>query len=240
MAKRQRTFLLVHGSWLGGWCWRRVEDRLRSAGHRVYAPTMTGVGDRSHMLNPGITPDTWVRDIEQVLRNEELSEVVIVGHSFGGRVVTGVVDRDPDLIGQVVFLDSALPERGKSLLDQMPEAARASRIAASASTGGLGIPPPTARRLGVEDSADQAWLDRRMTPQPFGTHAVALDFSNPIGNGRPVSFIEFTNPVFPYSELAARFARAQPGWDVRSLATGHMAMITEPDQLTEMLLEIAQ
>ena len=240
MTPRAKTFLLVHGSWLGGWCWRRVENQLRAAGHRVYAPTMTGVGDRSHMLSHNITPDTWVKDVEQVLKTEELTDVVIVGHSFGGRVVTGVVDRNPRLIERVVFLDSAPPETGKSLLDQMPEAARAARAAAAAPSGGLSIPPPTALHLGVQDPCDQAWLDRRMTAQPFGTHAMPLSFHNPIGNRRPVSFIEFTDPVFPYSELAARFARAQPDWDVRSLATGHMAMITEPEKLTAMLLEIAE
>ena len=205
----------------------------------MFAPTMTGVGDRSHMLNSDITPDTWVKDIEQVLETEELTDVVIVGHSFGGRVVTGVVDRNPELIERVIFLDSAPPEKGKSLLDQMPEAARAVRVEAAASSGGLGIPPPTAFALGIFDPDDQDWLDRRMTLQPFGTNAVPLGFSNPIGNGRPVTFVEFTSPMYPYSELAARFARAQPGWEVRSLATGHMAMISEPDQLAEMLLDIA-
>ena len=239
MNEQSRTFVLVHGSWLGGWCWRRVEERLRSSGHRVYAPTMTGVGDRSHLISHQITLDTWVTDIEQLLRCEELSEVVLVGHSFGGRVVTGLADRCPELIKRIVFLDSALPISGRSLFDQLSADARAERIASTASSGGMSIPPPTALALGVFDPADQAWVNRRLTPQPLGTNAVPLVFSEPIGKGLPITFVEFTNPVFPASVRAVQFAKSQPGWDIKSLATGHMAMISEPEALASMLLEVA-
>ena len=239
MNKNSRTFVLVHGSWLGGWCWQRIEERLRSLGHRVYAPTMTGVGDRSHLISHQITLDTWVNDIEQVLRCEELSEVVLVGHSFGGRVVTGVADRCPELVNRIIFLDSALPVSGKSLFDQLPEDARADRIASAASSGGMSIPPPTALALGVLDPADQAWVNRRLTPQPLGTNAVPIVFSDPIGKGRPVTFVEFTSPVFPASVRAVQFARSQPGWDIKSLPTGHMAMVSDPEALASLLNAVA-
>ena len=234
-----RTFVLVHGSWLGGWCWRRVADRLQAAGHRVFAPTMTGVGDRAHLISHLVTLDTWVRDVTMLLEAEELSDVVLVGHSFGGRVVTGVADRMAARIRQIVYLDSALALSGQSLLDQLPPEARAARISSAAASGGESIPPPTALSLGLNDVADQAWVNRRMTPQPFGTNAQGITFAGAIGNGVPVTFVEFTDPVYPASQRAVAFAKTQPGWRMASLATGHMAMISAPDQLSSLLEKVA-
>jgi pimeloyl-ACP methyl ester carboxylesterase len=233
------NFVLVHGSWLGGWSWRRVSDRLVAAGHRAYTPSMTGVGDRAHLISHLVTLDTWVHDVTMLLEAEELSDVVLVGHSFGGRVVTGVADRMKERIRQVVFLDSALALSGQSLFDQQPPAARAARIASAESSRGESIPPPTALSLGINDAADQAWVDRRMTPQPFGTNDHGVIYAGAIGNGLPVTFVEFTNPVYPASERAVAFARSQPGWKMESLATGHMAMISEPEQLSSLLMRIA-
>lgn len=233
------TFVLVHGSWLGGWSWRRVTDLLVAAGHRVFAPTMTGVGDRAHLISQLVTLDTWVRDVTMLLETEELADVVLVGHSFGGRVVTGAADRMKDRLRQIVFLDSALALSGQSLLDQLPPAARAARIASAAPSHGESIPPPTALSLGVIDPADQAWVDRRMTPQPFGTNAQGITYSGPIGNGLPITFVEFTEPVYPASKRAVAFARSQPGWRMESLATGHMAMVSAPEQLSALLMRVA-
>lgn len=239
-AKAPRTFVLVHGSWLGGWCWRRVADFLHSAGHLVFTPTMTGVGERAHLLNAGITLDTWVRDVTMLIEAEELNDVVLVGHSFGGRVVTGVADRIKERVRQVIFLDSALALSGQSLLDQLSPAARAARVASAQSTGGLGIPPPSALSLGVLDPADQAWVDRRMTPQPFGTNANGIAYTGPIGNGLPVTFVAFTDPVYPASERAVAFAKSQKGWALEELATGHMAMISAAAPLAKLINRLAE
>ena len=233
------TFVLVHGSWLGGWSWRRVCDRLTDAGHRVFAPTMTGVGDRAHLISHLVTLDTWVRDVLMLLETEELNDVVLVGHSFGGRVVIGAADRMKERIRQVIFLDSALALSGQSLLDQLPPAARAARIASASPSRGESIPPPSALSLGVVDTADQAWVDRRMTPQPFGTNAQGITYAGPIGNGLPVTFVEFTEPVYPASERASAFARSQSGWRMESLPTGHMAMVSAPEQLSALLIRVA-
>lgn len=235
----RKTYVLIHGSWLGGWSWRRVTDRLRAEGHTVFTPTMTGVGERRHLISHQITLETWVDDTVAVLESEELSNVILVGHSFGGRVVTGVADRVPDRLRAVVFLDSALAESGKSLLDQLPAEARAKRVASASSSGGMSIPPPSAFDLGVLDPADQAWVDRRMTPQPFGTNAAAITYNSPIGGGKPVTFVEFTDPVYPASQRAAAFAKSQKNWTIASLATGHMAMISAPSALANLLSRIA-
>jgi pimeloyl-ACP methyl ester carboxylesterase len=237
--KNLRTFVLVHGSWLGGWCWRRVADRLLAIGHRVFTPTMTGVGERAHLLGDAITLETWVRDVTMLIEAEELTDVILVGHSFGGRVVTGVADRLKDRIQQVIFLDSALALSGQSLLDQLPAPARAARIASTQSSGGISIPPPSALSLGVLDAADQVWVDRRMTPQPFGTNAHGISYSGPIGNGLPVSFVEFTEPVYPASERAVAYAKSQKRWKLETLATGHMAMISAPAPLAKLLIRLA-
>jgi pimeloyl-ACP methyl ester carboxylesterase len=234
-----RTFVLVHGSWLGGWCWQRVADRLQAAGHRVIAPTLTGVGDKAHLMSNLITLDTWVRDVTTLIEVEDLREVVLVGHSFGGRVATGVADRIRQRLRQVIFLDSVLALSGQSLLDQLPPAARAARIAHAEASGGVSIPPPSAFSLGVHHVADQAWVDGRMTPQPFGTNAQGITYAGPIGNSLPVTFIAFTDPVYPASEHAVAFAKSQSDWTLESLATGHMAMISAPGPLASLLMRIA-
>jgi pimeloyl-ACP methyl ester carboxylesterase len=238
--KTPKTFVLIHGSWLGGWCWRRVVDRLLATGHRVFTPTMTGVGDRAHLLNSAITLDSWVRDVTMLIEAEELTDVILVGHSFGGRVATGVADRIRDRIQQVIFLDSALALSGQSLLDQLSPPARAARIDSAQSSGGVSIPAPSALSLGVLDAADQAWVGRRMTPQPFGTNARGINYTGPIGNGLPVTFVAFTDPVYPASERAVAFARTQKGWTFETLATGHMAMISAPQQLAKLLMRLAR
>ncbi len=228
--------VLVHGSWFGGWCWRRVEDRLRAQGFRVFSPTMTGVGERRHLLGPDITLETWITDIVQVLEAEELQDVVLVGHSFGGRVVTAVADRVPDRVRSVVFLDSALAQSGQSLMDQLGPEERAKRLASSEPSGGLSLPPLTALQLGVIDPQDQAWVDRRVTPQPLGTNTSPLTYRGAIGAGRPVTFVEFTDPSFLVSARAAAFARSNPGWEVTTVPTGHCGMITAPDDVTRHIV----
>src|ERR1700761_3204519 len=113
-----RTFILVHGSWHGGWCWRRVSDQLQLKGHRVFCPTMTGLGERSHLLNKDINVSTHVTDIVNVIRWEDLSDVVLVGHSYGGMVISGVAEQIPDKVSSIVFLDAFMPENGESMLDR--------------------------------------------------------------------------------------------------------------------------
>ncbi len=234
------AIVLVHGSWFGGWCWRRVEDRLRAQGFRVFSPTMTGVGDRSHLLTSEITLETWITDIVQVLEAEELKDVVLVGHSFGGRVVTGVVDRVPDKVRSVLFLDSALALSGQSLMDQLSPEERAKRLASAEPSGGHSLPPLSALQLGVVDAEDQAWVNRRVTPQPLGTNTTPVVYRQPIGAGRPVTFVEFTDPSFPVSARAAAFARSNAAWNVVTIPTGHSGMITAPDAVAAILISVAQ
>src|SRR5215813_10708238 len=115
-----KTFVLAHGSWHGGWCWKRVADQLRAQGHVVYAPSYTGMGDRAHLLTKDITINTFVEDIVQVIQSEELTNVILVGHSFGGVPISGAADRIPEKIAQLVYLDSVLVESGRSAFSYYP------------------------------------------------------------------------------------------------------------------------
>jgi pimeloyl-ACP methyl ester carboxylesterase len=237
MAPAPRTYVLVHGAWHGGWCWVRVADRLRAAGHRVLTPTQTGLGERAHLMSPAITPDTFIDDIASVIETEELADVILVGHSFGGRSVAGVADRMPQRLRHLVFLDASLPESGRSAFDQTLPDLREARIrAAQESSGGLSIPPPGAAAFGVTDPSDVAWVERRLTPHPFGTYSLPLLLKNPIGNGVPATYIRCVDPAFANAASSADYARSRSGWQYREIATGHDAMVTAPAELTQMLL----
>jgi pimeloyl-ACP methyl ester carboxylesterase len=234
-----RTYVLVHGAWHGGWCWVRVTERLVAAGHRVFTPTQTGLGERKHLLSAAITPDTFTDDIANVIETEELDDVILVGHSFGGRSIAGVADRMPQRLQHLVFVDASLPESGKSALDQtLPELRDARIKAAQESSGGLSIPPPPAAAFGVTEPDDAAWVERRLTPHPFATYDRPAVLDNPIGNGVPATYIRCIDPAFANTASSADYAKSRADWQYLEIATGHDAMVTAPAELTKMLLAV--
>ncbi|MPZ56102.1 MAG: alpha/beta fold hydrolase [Rhizobiales bacterium] len=235
----KRTYVLVHGAWHGGWCWNRVADRLAAAGHRVFTPTQTGLGERKHLLSAAITPDTFIDDIVNVIDAEELDGVILVGHSFGGRSIAGVADRMPERLRRLVFLDAGLPESGKSNFEQLAPEVRDARIkAAQDFSGGLSMPPPKAAAFGVTDPADAAWLERRLTPHPFATYSLPLVLKNPIANGVPATYIRCVAPAYPNTAKSAEYAHSRADWQYLEIRTGHDAMVTAPAGLAEMLLAV--
>ena len=231
------TFVLLHGMFHGAWCWDRVAPRLRAAGHAVWTPVQTGVGERAHELHAGITLQTFVDDIVAMLEREDLVAAVLVGHSFGGHAITGAADQVPGRIRHLVYLDAVFPRSGVSPLDGSLPAVAAQRRAAAA--GGLGIPPPEPSVFGVPDGPDADWVRRHLTPQPFGSLDTAITFREPAGNGLPATYVACTDPAYPPLAHARQAARAQPGWTWRELATGHDAMVTAPAALADLLMEIA-
>jgi len=234
------TFVLVHGAFHGGWCWARVRGLLEANGHRTFAPSQTGLGDRSHLLSRDIDMDTFVLDITNLIESEELEDVILVGHSFGGRTVAGVADRIPERIRHLVFLDGGLPIGTLSKLDAMDPQARAARIAAAEhSSGGLGIPPPAARAFGLSDPDDIAWVDRRLTPQPLSVEASASPLRNDIGNGLPCTYGRFTDPVLPAVEPSAAYARTRADWSFVELPGGHDGIISAPGPVAALLESLA-
>jgi pimeloyl-ACP methyl ester carboxylesterase len=236
----KRTYVLVHGAWHGGWCWRRVADRLRAAGHTVFTPTQTGLGERKHLLSAAITPETFISDIVNLIEYENLTEVFLVGHSFAGRSISGAADRMPERLRRLVYLDAGLPESGKSSFDGMTPEVRASRLeAARQFSGGVSIPPPPPSAFGVTEPADMAWLERHLTPHPAATYTMPMVLNHPLGNGVPVTFIRCTDPAYANMAKSAEYARSRPDWQYLEIATGHNAMISAPAELTEMLLALA-
>lgn len=233
------NFVLVHGAFHGGWCWRPIVRELRAGGHEVFAPSHTGLGDRAHLLSGLITIETFVKDIESLIEVEELEDVILVGHSFGARTITGVADRIPHRIRRLVYIDGGFPFDGQSRLESMPVEQRSARIARAEASGGVSIPPPPASSFGVEDEKLQAWVDRRMTPQPFGAETSRLVLKNPLGNGLPVTYVRCTEPAFPAVESSAAYARSQSQWSYVEWAAGHDAIVTHPQLAIDMLLQIA-
>ncbi len=238
---RHHTFVLVHGAWHGGWCWADVADRLRAAGHRVFTPTCTGLGEREHLLSEEITLDTFIADVANVLSFEDLTDVVLVGHSFGGLAISGVADRMPERIRHLVYLDSLLVQPGQRPLDILPpEVARERTELAARSSGGLSLPAPPPAAFGVEEPDAAAWLLERLRPHPFGAYTSPLNIQAPLGNGLPCTYIACTEPAYTALQGVWNWVRTQSGWRWLELATGHDAMVTAPEALTTLLLELAE
>jgi pimeloyl-ACP methyl ester carboxylesterase len=236
------TFVLVHGSMHGGWCWKRVVPLMRAAGHEVYTPTLTGLGERLHLAHPGIDLDTHIRDLLEVLEFEDLHDVVLVGHSYGTMVITGVADRVPERISHLVYLDGAMASDGQAVLDLFPPEWRASRRAQvdAEGDGWRQLPPADLTVWGISQD-DEAWVRSKLVPQPFKTFTQPLRLTHAAGFGGPKTFIACLEaPAAGWRDAMVDRVRAEPGWHYRELATGHDAMITAPGALTGLLLEIVE
>jgi pimeloyl-ACP methyl ester carboxylesterase len=218
------TFVLVHGAWHGGWCWRRVADRLIAHGHRVYTPTLTGLADRSHLLSESVNLTTHVNDVANLLRWEELMGVVLCGHSYGGMVITGVADKVGERVASLVYLDAFVPESGQSMQDLRPRELPA----------GIAMPPVSAETFRVNER-DRAWVDRQCTPQPVACITEKLALTGAYRAIRRKTYIRAT--AYPSPAFAPTYERCKndPGWAAYEISCGHDVMVDMPDALTEML-----
>lgn len=228
------TFVLLHGAWHGGWCWRRVAPLLRAAGAEVHAPSLTGLGERAHLLSRDTDLSTHVTDVVSLLEVEGLEDVVLVGHSYAGQVLAGVAAVRPGLLRRVVHLDAFVPEPGEAALDLLPEqVAHHYRESVAGPGQGWLIPPRSLQVLGVTDPGDLAWLQPRLVPHPW------LTYTEPARTGDvPGAFVHCTAWLDVFAPQAQR--AADRGWPVVDLATGHEAMVTAPDALARALLELAE
>jgi pimeloyl-ACP methyl ester carboxylesterase len=229
-------FVLVHGAWHGGWCWSRVAPLLRGAGHQVYAPTLTGLGEGADPPTPAVGLDTHVRDVLELLASQDLAEVVLVGHSYAGMVITAVADRVAERLAHLVYLDAFVPEDGQCVLDLVtPERAELFREQARTMGDGWLVPALPLEAWGVTDPTDVQWATRRILPQPLGTLEQPLRLSGGSAASLPRTYISTDHLTF---QRFAERARTEHGWRTRHLATGHDAMITRPRELAALLLEI--
>jgi pimeloyl-ACP methyl ester carboxylesterase len=238
-------YVLVHGAWHGGWCYRETARALRGAGHDVFTPTHTGLGERAHQGGENVTLETHIRDVCGCIEAEELSGVILCGHSYGGMVITGVADRLPKQIKTLVYLDAFLPEHGQSLnsllpLALPPEAADAFRAGFYASAlenhCGLAAPKP-AEVFGVKPE-NRAWVDRRCIPQPLATFEmpVLLTGAGAAVEERVYLLADGWDPS-PFRYFAAR-VEGKPGWRLIRMPCGHDVMVDMPGELAKELLRL--
>jgi pimeloyl-ACP methyl ester carboxylesterase len=245
------TYVLVGDAWLGGWCWQPIARRLRNAGHDAYPLTLTGLGERVHLASPEVDLQTHITDVVNLLEFEDLRDVVLLGHSYGGLVVTGAADRIPERVSELVYLDTAPLPNGGALIDKFPPEAR-QRTERQVEELGDGwkfpVPPPEELAMlasleGVDED-HLGLLYSRGTPQPFGTYTQPSRLENPVREGLPKLGILCSFSLAQVKEMIASgtpLSRGldRPEWRFVELPTGHWPMFSRPGDLAELLLELS-
>jgi len=229
------TYVLVHGAWHGSWCWKRVRSALQELGHEVFTPTLTGIAERVHLLSPQVDLDTHIADIVNLIRWEELSDVVLCGHSYAGAVISGVADRIPDRVGALVYLDAFVLENGQSLHDTLPLPVRDAQLEGARESGeGWKVPPIPAEAFHV-NAQDLDWVNRQCTMQPLRTFQQPLRLTGGIAKVSNVTYILATgwapSPFPPFHDEAK-----SKGWRTVTMECGHDVMLDLPEELTRELL----
>ncbi|WP_407529044.1 alpha/beta hydrolase [Methylobacterium oryzisoli] len=231
-----RTYLLVHGAYGGGWIWRDVAAGLRRQGHRVWTPTQTGLGERSHLLSRQITVETHVQDVARVIEMEDLRDVILVGHSYGGMAVTGVADRLTDRIRHIVYLDALIPENGDTAFALLPPGmADARRKAVLDQGAGVALPVPGPDAFPIPAGPAKDWFMQRLRPHPIGTYESPMRLTKPAGADLAVTYVAYTSQALASIEPSRQRARAKPGWQYRELAVPHDVEVPNPEIVVEVL-----
>jgi len=233
----RKTFVLVHGTWHGGWCWRRVADALESKGHKVYAPSLTGVADRSHLLTKDVNLTTHAGDIANLIKWEDLKDVVLVGHSSAGFVITAAAEQIGPQVASIVYLDAFVPQPGDSLISLANPGPRKA-LEEAVARGDLTAKPVPAAAFNVNEK-DRAWVDAKCTPHPLAAVEQKLAASGARETIARKTYIRakgFNSPVF---DATLEKMKTTPGWKTYEVASGHDVMIDMPDRLVEILLEVA-
>jgi pimeloyl-ACP methyl ester carboxylesterase len=224
------TFVLVHGGWAGSVVWRQLAPRLRKMGHQVYAPTLTGIGERKHLLSREINLDTHIQDVIGVIDEDDLSDIVLVGHSYGGMVISGVADRVPEKVATLVYLDAFLPENGQSCFSMSLPDRRPTTVPGEDWL----VAPITSAEFGLKRPEVIALWESKSAPHPLATLTQPVRLTGGIGRVKQKMYILATEP--------ARFTRFydklknDPGWMVHTLPCTHFIPLEMPDELTAILL----
>ena len=218
-------FVLVHGAWHGGWCWRRVADRLTAKGRYVTAPTLSGVCERSHLASDAINLTTHIQDVVNDVTWKDLTGVVLVGHSYGGMVITGVAERIRDRIAAIVYLDAFIPADGQSLSAILPKAPQwPERLA-----------PPLAAAAFRVNAKDAAWVDGKMTPHPVKCFTEPLHVSGAYAAIPRKLYIRALDYPSPSFDAAYKRCQADSTWQTVAMKCGHDVMIDQPAELVAIL-----
>lgn len=242
------NFVLVHGAWHGAWCWRRVTDALHAQGHRAFAVTLTGVGERAHLLSSLITLETHIADVLNTIEAEELQDVVLAAHSYAGMIGTAVADRMPQRLRHLVYVDAVVPKPGESWGSTHASATREARLAAAQGSPDYSFPAPDPVVFGLA-AEDHAWVQRRQTPHPGHTYLAPLQFDAARVAAVPRTFIDCVQPRLGTIDSIRPRVRDTNFWNgewvrgggirVVELATGHDPMVSAPAELTRLLLACA-
>jgi pimeloyl-ACP methyl ester carboxylesterase len=233
-----KTFVLVHGAWHGGWCWRRVADLLEKKGHKVYTPTLTGLCDRSHLLDSKTNLSTHITDVANLIAWESLKDIVLVGHSYGGFVISGVAEKAQPAISSIVYLDAFLPDNGEALIDAVSGSKLYDAIQGAIQKGDLTIAAPKSALFQVNEK-DRAWVDEKCTPQPTATLSEKVALTGARDRIAKRAYIRAKGYASPGFDRAQAKAQAASGFRVYEMPCGHDAMVDMPDRLTDILLEVA-
>lgn len=226
----RKTFVLVHGAWHGGWCWRDVRNMLLDAGHRVFTPTLTGLGEREHLSSEDINLSTHVQDVINLIHFEELSNVSLVGHSYAGYVVSLVADTVKDQLAEIIYLDASIPEEGKPFFP-------ADRINELLELYGSHLRPGSLEFLGLEENTPEAdWVLKHLRPHPIGCFIEPVVYKNNGAAGVPKTFIRCTGNPRSRNDPILEMTEDDAEWQYVRIEAGHNAMVTEPAQLSKMLL----
>jgi pimeloyl-ACP methyl ester carboxylesterase len=240
------TYILVHGAWHGGWCYRDTAAALRAKGHTVFTPTLTGTGERFHQSHECITLETHIRDIAGVIEAEELENVILLGHSYGGMVITGLADRLPEKLAALVYLDAFVPEHGESLISLI-NVALAPEVGAqflgafrgTALEGHCGLMQPIPAEAFNIAERNQAWVNRRCRPQALATFEMPVLLSGGIEKVKRRLYIlaDGWDPS-PFRHFATK-VQGKPGWELAKLPCSHDVMVDMPGELAELLIGLA-
>ena len=229
-----KTFLVCHGAWSAGWAWKKMHPLMNAAGHRLLTPTYTGLGERAHLANPSIDLETHIADMLNVIKYEDLHDIVLLGHSYGGMVATGVADRARDRISRLIYLDAFVPHAGQSLLD-LNEPARQSMRDRAKSGDGWRVPPnPTPPDTSPDDVA---WLSERRVDMPIKCFEQGLKLAGEPTMPRSYIYATRITPADTFGPFARR-ARSEPGWDLHEIDASHSPNVTAPQALMGLLAKI--
>jgi pimeloyl-ACP methyl ester carboxylesterase len=242
------TFVLVQPAWFGGWAWLKVSSRLRAQGHEVHCPTLTGLGERSHLAGPGVGLATHIDDVVALIEFEALTDVILVGSSSGGTVITGVADRVPDRMAAAVYLDAFLPADGQCTFDLLPSERRATLEGLVDAEGDGWLvprfaPPPwpvIVRDVWqIVEEADTQWVLPRLRGTPVRHFTEPVKLSNPAAGDLARVYVRCLRNPSPTFDAAARTAQATPGWEYLELDLPHIPYVTHADEVTATLAGIA-
>jgi pimeloyl-ACP methyl ester carboxylesterase len=235
MSSSPKTFLVCHGAWSAGWAWKKMHPLMIKAGHRLVTPTYTGLGERAHLAHPAIDLDTHITDMLNVIKYEDLRDFVLIGHSYGGMVATGVADRVRDKVKQLIYIDAFVPQDGQSLLD-LNEPARARMQEAAKSGDGWRVPPnPTPADTSPDDVA---WLNERRVNMPVQCFEQKLKLSAPLTLPRSYIYATRITPADTFGPFA-KMTRSDPAWRYYEIDASHSPNVTAPEALMTMLETIA-